>query len=486
VIREFVTERSGVPEVVWRRSRDMDYLVNCAERLEKDGKRYAENIYGIIAPRLSTDADRSELRDRLQFLAKRSLQLGSVETDIFIAQAIEIVANDYWLIQRMITHNAPSRAIIMLKSTMVSGAIEVGRRLFCNAVRRIQAMKQGCVELDPSRIMKLGQVWLDQKVETESWATKIMPSTTRIHVVVNAGRSTRLRTTIPKGVIYLDDRPLIRYTIDAGKAAGFEQSVVVLGFKKDINEQFLRNDVSVVTQPSVKGTAHAVMSSGTALADFTGTLLVSYSDMPFITSVSLQRLVDMHEKSGAMLTILTTSSDRRPEFGKLVQNAEGHYLRIAQPRVEETLSDQADAGFYCFRCPDIWHYLEEVENRNNRYEYYLTDIMTILSSAGVPILGVETKDEIETLGINKPADLSTALEIGYLIHKKCYSHRQLHIALSRIRGKTESELLDYYKYQVLRVLSDRHSHDSYKGNLNINRIRQAISNQVGAILEIQT
>jgi len=474
-IEEFITDCVGLPRDIWQKNSDLDYLFSCAQHFRENPSAYVDYILDIITPRIRSSSQLDEIKGIARGLLRQGISQNDPEMDIYIAQALEIIVNDYWLLEEMAGNNVNPDIIFMLKKNISEEAIDVGRRLFGNAIRKIEAIQLHDIPLDLTKVRPLGEVVSAQALSLEE-TIQISPEIKRIHLIINGGRSTRVRTTLPKGVIFLEGRPLIQYTIDAGRKAGFEATVVVLGFKKEINARFLSEDIFIITQPTIEGTGHAVMNAYRVLKDFKGTLLVSYSDMPFITPESLKRLVEIHERSQALMSILTTSNEKRPEFGRLVCDKKGNYLRIAQVRREEVETNEVDAGFYCFKCPDFWEYLKQVENRNNRYEYYLTDIMNIISSANIPIRGYKTLDEIETIGINRPDELIKALEIGNFLIKKKYSHTQLDGYYKQIPTTFRDEWLGFYQQFQVPGPSPRQTHEA-----TMEQIQRQLTQQIGAI-----
>jgi bifunctional UDP-N-acetylglucosamine pyrophosphorylase/glucosamine-1-phosphate N-acetyltransferase len=163
------------------------------------------------------------------------------------------------------------------------------------------------------------------------------------------------------------------------------------------------------------------MTAKSYFAEYTGPLLVSYSDMPFIESQTLRALMDKHCAENAVMTLLTTAQKSRPEFGRLLYR-EGKVCRISDFRVpaasDEAASDEVDAGFYCFKAPDFWEYLGRVQNNNNRREFILTEIVSHLAEDEQKISTYFIDDLAQTIGINRPAELIEAERLVYTRSKR--------------------------------------------------------------------
>ncbi len=61
---------------------------------------------------------------------------------------------------------------------------------------------------------------------------------------------------------------------------------------------------------------------------------------------------------------------------------------------------EINPGVYCFRAPLFWRYIGEIAPNNAANEYYLTDMVQILTEHGYPVAPLLVHDETELLGIN--------------------------------------------------------------------------------------
>ncbi len=70
-----------------------------------------------------------------------------------------------------------------------------------------------------------------------------------------------MASDLPKVLVPVCGRPMIRYVIDAVRAAGVERMVVVVGYRADLVRQELAGEpgVEFVEQTEQLGTGHAVM-----------------------------------------------------------------------------------------------------------------------------------------------------------------------------------------------------------------------------------
>ena len=88
-------------------------------------------------------------------------------------------------------------------------------------------------------------------------------------VILAAGKSTRMKSELPKVLHPVLGRPMIEYVIDAARVANCETLVVIVGHKADEVKAALaqHSDIEFALQSEQKGTGHAVMMSAENLAD---------------------------------------------------------------------------------------------------------------------------------------------------------------------------------------------------------------------------
>ena len=58
-------------------------------------------------------------------------------------------------------------------------------------------------------------------------------------IILAAGKGTRMHTDLPKVLVRACGRPLVEYVLDAVRAAGVEEAIVVVGYQADRVRQAL-------------------------------------------------------------------------------------------------------------------------------------------------------------------------------------------------------------------------------------------------------
>jgi bifunctional UDP-N-acetylglucosamine pyrophosphorylase/glucosamine-1-phosphate N-acetyltransferase len=95
-------------------------------------------------------------------------------------------------------------------------------------------------------------------------------------------------------------------------------------------------------------------------------------------------------------------------MGRIIRDAEGHVLRIVEEAdlvPGELVPMECNAGVYVFTGAELWPALDRLETANAQGEYYLTDVVALLTG---PVEGVIAADPDEVLGINDRRQLAAA------------------------------------------------------------------------------
>jgi len=232
-------------------------------------------------------------------------------------------------------------------------------------------------------------------------------------IILAAGEGTRMKSQRPKVLHHLAGRPLVYWVLDAAKAGGAPQRLVVLGHKAEAVSRMLPEDVLTTVQERQLGTGHAVLSAKAKLAGVTGDVLVLCGDAPLIRPQTLRRLVREHRRAKAAATVLTAEITQPFGYGRIVRDA-ADARRVRAIVEEKDATDEqrgiteVNSGAYCFALAELWPTLARVGNRNRKGEYYLTDVVALLAEEGKVVRGVRAEEATEILGINSRRELALA------------------------------------------------------------------------------
>ncbi len=170
-------------------------------------------------------------------------------------------------------------------------------------------------------------------------------------IILAGGLGTRLRPltySVPKPLIPLLGKPLIRYIIDA-LPAQVDTVVLAVSYMKDALEDYFKSvdlgrRVILINETEPLGTGGAIRNASDHLD---GTFLAFNGDI--VSSLDLKALLKFHREKEGIATLSLWQVPDPSAFGVVKLNAGGRVLRFQEkPRPEEAVSNLINAGAYVF------------------------------------------------------------------------------------------------------------------------------------------
>ncbi len=238
-------------------------------------------------------------------------------------------------------------------------------------------------------------------------------------VVLAAGKSTRMRSRLPKVLHPVCGRPILAHILHALTDAGVERRIAVIGHEAEtvraaMETYFGAGQLEYAYQTEQKGTGHAVRMAESALAGFTGTVLVLAGDTPLLSADVLKTLLAEHASTGATATVLTAVLPDAGAYGRIIRDGkDGPVLGIVEAK-DATLEQKRDireinTGVFAFDAAALFTALRDLQPNNAQGEFYLTDVLGLLHDVGRTVGAVKSTDTDVILGVNTRVELA---EIG--------------------------------------------------------------------------
>ena len=229
-------------------------------------------------------------------------------------------------------------------------------------------------------------------------------------VILAAGLGTRMKSRRAKVLHQAGGRTLVEHVVrTAMQITPPERIYVVVGHQADeVRATLVPYGVGFIHQAEQKGTGHALMVGRDALSALDGFLVILYGDGPLVTAGTLRQLIAAGHNSNAAGTVLTAVMDDPTGYGRIVRDPSGRVLRVVEQKAateEQKRIREANMGLYCYRAQPFWQHIGEIRPDNPAREYYLTDMVEILTNAGCPIETMLLEDPNEVLGINDRVEL---------------------------------------------------------------------------------
>jgi bifunctional UDP-N-acetylglucosamine pyrophosphorylase/glucosamine-1-phosphate N-acetyltransferase len=223
---------------------------------------------------------------------------------------------------------------------------------------------------------------------------------------------------------------MLLHVLDALSELLVDRAVVVVGWGAERVTKTLLEDgpadlpIDFVEQRVRRGTGDAVSVALTAFPDDDddGDLIVLPGDAPLVRPSTLGELVASHRDGDAAATLLTARLDDPTGMGRVVRGKEGrlsHIVEELDATEAEREIDEVATSIYCFRRNLLAPALRRLSPENAQGEYYLTDVIAVLSQAGYPVAALEAEDPTEALGINDREQLAAAeIELRRRINRR--------------------------------------------------------------------
>ena len=167
-------------------------------------------------------------------------------------------------------------------------------------------------------------------------------------------------------------------------------------------------------QAEQKGTGHAVMQAIDVIKNSKGEVVILNGDTPLITAETINKAIEYHKNNGNQATVITAILDDATGYGRIVRDNDGSVLKIVEQKdasEEEKKINEVNSGMYVFDAQSLVYALDKITPNNAQGEYYLTDTLEILLSAGKKIGGYAISDNDEIRGINDRVQLNEAEKI---------------------------------------------------------------------------
>jgi bifunctional UDP-N-acetylglucosamine pyrophosphorylase/glucosamine-1-phosphate N-acetyltransferase len=247
-------------------------------------------------------------------------------------------------------------------------------------------------------------------------------------IVLAAGKGTRMKSAQPKVLHDLCGRPMLWYVLEALRATGIEEIVVVAN--EELEPQLASFGVRRVIQTPQRGTGHAVQVALAALEPREGTVVVAYGDMPLVDATifeDVQAAVDAD--AGTALGLVTARMPLPSNFGRVVRDGStiAKIVEFRDATAAERAIDEMNAGIYAFDERALRSVIGALSDQNAQGELYLTDTVGLLVEGSYRVVGVHAVDYRLVLGVNDRVELSTAR--ATMNERLCHAHMRAGVTI---------------------------------------------------------
>jgi bifunctional UDP-N-acetylglucosamine pyrophosphorylase/glucosamine-1-phosphate N-acetyltransferase len=236
-------------------------------------------------------------------------------------------------------------------------------------------------------------------------------------VVLAAGEGTRMRSATPKVLHRIAGRTLAEHAVRAVAGLEPDNLVVVIGHGREQVADHLTEvaksvgrPVTVAVQEQQQGTGHAVSCALAELpADISGTVVVTYGDVPLLAAETLRELLSTHLRAGHGATVLTSVVTDPTGYGRIIRDTAGLVTGIVEQKdatPDQLAITEINSGVYAFDAEVLRTGLARLSTDNAQGELYLTDMVGIVRTAGRSVGALACTDTWQVEGVNDRAQLA--------------------------------------------------------------------------------
>jgi bifunctional UDP-N-acetylglucosamine pyrophosphorylase/glucosamine-1-phosphate N-acetyltransferase len=226
-------------------------------------------------------------------------------------------------------------------------------------------------------------------------------------LILAAGQGTRMKSKKAKVLHQVGGAALIEHVLRTSQEISPDVAVVV-GHQADVVRALLKG-VTCIDQKEQLGTGHAVLCARELLGTLKGNLLVLPGDVPLVRAKTLQDFVNFHREGGFKASVLTAEVANPNGYGRIVRLHGDEVAQIIEHRdasPDVLKIAEINSSIYVFDTPSLFDALAKVQNRNAQREYYLTDVIGILSGAHEKVGAWKASNPGEILGVNTRRELA--------------------------------------------------------------------------------
>ena len=237
-------------------------------------------------------------------------------------------------------------------------------------------------------------------------------------IILAAGEGTRMKSHHAKVAHRILAKPMIRWVVDAARAAGVGRIITVVGSHADEVRAILSDlpEVTCVEQTERLGTGHAVRVALDACGIDQGPVVVLNGDLPLIQPETIAGFARTVADGAYAAAVLTMTPPDPFGYGRIELDGSGAVMRIIEQKdctpaqAAELL--ECNAGCYAFDGAALAAHIGELSTANAQGEYYLTDMLEILRGTGAAVTYLHCEDYREGLGVNSRAQLAELTAIA--------------------------------------------------------------------------
>jgi bifunctional UDP-N-acetylglucosamine pyrophosphorylase/glucosamine-1-phosphate N-acetyltransferase len=226
-------------------------------------------------------------------------------------------------------------------------------------------------------------------------------------IILAAGQGTRMRSSFPKVLHEIADKPLLQHVYETSAQLAENSVFIIYGHGGETVKQALSQlDATWIEQKQQLGTGHAVQQAIHHVED-NDTVLILYGDVPLLKVSTIQAL--LQNVTETSLALLTVELDDPIGYGRIVRDSNNAVSKIVEQKDASPTEQQireGNTGILACNGRRLKDWLSRLSNKNAQNEYYLTDIIEMAVTDGLVVKTSLAANQDEVLGVNNRNQLA--------------------------------------------------------------------------------
>jgi bifunctional UDP-N-acetylglucosamine pyrophosphorylase/glucosamine-1-phosphate N-acetyltransferase len=237
-----------------------------------------------------------------------------------------------------------------------------------------------------------------------------MPQSVLTTIILAAGRSTRMKSSLPKALHPIAGRPMLGHVLATVSELDGARPVLVVGPGMDAVSSYARSiapGIAVAVQETPRGTGDAARAALPAMQMTEGVAFVIFGDTPLVRAETLKEMAAACGGQNAVVVLGFEAKDPAA-YGRLVVNSTGVLERIVERKdasAEEVKITLCNGGAMAIRAEHLARLLGKLSDGNKAGEFYITDVVEHARAEGFGC-AVVVAPEADIQGVNSRADLA--------------------------------------------------------------------------------
>lgn len=187
-----------------------------------------------------------------------------------------------------------------------------------------------------------------------------------------------MKSDFPKCLYPLFRKPMIEYILDTVTSLPiFHEIITVIGYKKELFEQYLSGKVQFAYQNNEYGTGSAAKAAIPFIKEEGYTLIIP-ADKPLLTKEILLSIIETHLKEKNDVTVVTTYDKENKHYGRILLDENDNIQEIIEYKDAtflQRINLEMNTSLYCINNKIYSKLINEIKLHDK--ELLLTDIIQI-------------------------------------------------------------------------------------------------------------